>query len=222
MPPYRQFKDDKGGTFTDSANYIYNIPECTNISIGYFDQHSNEETFDLFWLENIFLPAIVQVEWAKLPATRVVTKKPIRPAYSGQSYRRHDPDDWNIYYGGGGSYRQHENKQKQWSIFSADRITKYTPLYNCPDWNVDDGILAEANEEGMRRIIEGYVAETDKKEVATEILSLLHTVESLKALVNSTTWNTITDVEALMEEVEEGNVKILLEAAKKFRLEASK
>jgi len=37
------YRNDTGGTFTDSANYTDIIPECTNVSIGYFDQHTNKE-----------------------------------------------------------------------------------------------------------------------------------------------------------------------------------
>jgi hypothetical protein len=35
---------DNGGTFTDTANYTDVIAECTNISVGYFNQHTTSET----------------------------------------------------------------------------------------------------------------------------------------------------------------------------------
>lgn len=38
---------DDGGSFTDSKSYSRIIPECTNISVGYYDQHSNAEYQDL-------------------------------------------------------------------------------------------------------------------------------------------------------------------------------
>jgi hypothetical protein len=38
-----QFTPDKTGAFTDTAEYISQIPECTNLSVGYFDQHRAEE-----------------------------------------------------------------------------------------------------------------------------------------------------------------------------------
>lgn len=46
---------DDGGIFTDTANYIDIIPECTNISIGYDNEHSGAETLDvkyLLWLRD--------------------------------------------------------------------------------------------------------------------------------------------------------------------------
>lgn len=36
-----------GGTFTDTANYTRIIPECTNISVGYYKQHTEAEYQDV-------------------------------------------------------------------------------------------------------------------------------------------------------------------------------
>ncbi len=44
------YAPDDGGTFTDTANYTHLVPECTNISVGYFDQHSSSESLDLWFL----------------------------------------------------------------------------------------------------------------------------------------------------------------------------
>lgn len=45
-------KDD-GGVFTDTANYIDDIGECTNISVGYFDEHTQKESLDAEYLVNL-------------------------------------------------------------------------------------------------------------------------------------------------------------------------
>lgn len=37
------YKPDDGGVYTDTAHYIGLIPECTNISVGYFRQHTDGE-----------------------------------------------------------------------------------------------------------------------------------------------------------------------------------
>jgi len=37
------FNQDAGGSFTDTANYVGHIGECTNISVGYSNQHSRSE-----------------------------------------------------------------------------------------------------------------------------------------------------------------------------------
>lgn len=38
---------DSGGTFTDTANYVDLVGECTNISVGYRNQHTKGEEQDL-------------------------------------------------------------------------------------------------------------------------------------------------------------------------------
>ena len=47
---FKGFKSDDTGSFTDSANYTHLIPECTNLSIGYEDAHTEKERLNLFHL----------------------------------------------------------------------------------------------------------------------------------------------------------------------------
>ena len=42
-----QYKSDKTGSFTDTVNYTHMISECTNISVGYYGQHTPKESQDL-------------------------------------------------------------------------------------------------------------------------------------------------------------------------------
>lgn len=44
------FKDDDGGTFTDTANYVTLVAECTNLSVGYQNEHTTRENLDLDFL----------------------------------------------------------------------------------------------------------------------------------------------------------------------------
>lgn len=41
---------DPTGTFTDTANYVDIVGECTNISVGYEDEHTAHETLDVTYL----------------------------------------------------------------------------------------------------------------------------------------------------------------------------
>ena len=41
------YKLDDTGSFTDTDNYAELVSECTNISVGYFEQHSNKEYQDI-------------------------------------------------------------------------------------------------------------------------------------------------------------------------------
>jgi di/tripeptidase len=57
------------GSFTDSANYTHLIPECSNLSIGYYNEHSEDEVLDLNYLELISQRLIV-VDWDSLAIKR--------------------------------------------------------------------------------------------------------------------------------------------------------
>ena len=45
-----EYKPDNTGSFTDTANYIRTIPECTNVSVGYDNEHTPHETLDTWHL----------------------------------------------------------------------------------------------------------------------------------------------------------------------------
>ena len=66
------------GTFTDSANFTDIIAECTNISIGYDRQHTDQETQDLVFADRL-VQALLQVDWLKQPSHR--TPADTTPAY---------------------------------------------------------------------------------------------------------------------------------------------
>lgn len=59
------------GTFTDTANYTSIIPECTNISIGYANQHTASESQNISWAFQL-LEAILSADFTKL----VIGQKP--------------------------------------------------------------------------------------------------------------------------------------------------
>lgn len=57
---------DDTGIFTDTATYFDAIPECTNISVGYDNEHTKWEIQDLDYLFEL-IPAILAVDWNALP-----------------------------------------------------------------------------------------------------------------------------------------------------------
>jgi hypothetical protein len=60
---------DPTGVFTDSANFIDLAPECTNVSVGYFDEHRNSESQNLTYLEKL-CKAAVACDWNNLTIKR--------------------------------------------------------------------------------------------------------------------------------------------------------
>jgi hypothetical protein len=62
---------DPGGIYTDSASFIDDIPECTNISVGYENEHTGRELQNMTYLDKL-CKASIEVNWDKLPVVRRV------------------------------------------------------------------------------------------------------------------------------------------------------
>lgn len=67
-------KKDPNGSATDSKSFMEIIPECTNISVGYNNQHTIEEYIDIEFLEKI-AKASLKIEWNKLKVYRDPCRK---------------------------------------------------------------------------------------------------------------------------------------------------
>lgn len=89
MPANNRYLEGAVGSFTDTANYTTIIPECTNISVGYFDQHTSNEHFDSVFFMDILVPALKKLQWDTLPTHRDPT-----------SYRSYGSDNQYGYQGG--------------------------------------------------------------------------------------------------------------------------
>ncbi len=62
---------DPTGVFTDSASFIDLIPECTNVSVGYFDEHRHTELQNITYLKSL-CKAAVACDWNKLVVKRKI------------------------------------------------------------------------------------------------------------------------------------------------------
>jgi hypothetical protein len=62
-------KKDETGYYTDTGNFIEVIPECTNISIGVFNEHHNTESVDIAYVERVAKVAST-IDWESLPTSR--------------------------------------------------------------------------------------------------------------------------------------------------------
>lgn len=74
------------GVFTDSAVYADYIPECTNLSIGYFKAHSFEEIQDVNFAMALF-KRLKEINWDMLPATRNFKKSRESMDYTKGKFR---------------------------------------------------------------------------------------------------------------------------------------
>jgi hypothetical protein len=69
---YKEFyKPNDNGGRTDSHKFLDLIPECTNISVGYFSEHTIYEKQDLKFLE-LLSKTVLRIDWDSLPIIRTV------------------------------------------------------------------------------------------------------------------------------------------------------
>ncbi len=83
-----KYKQDPFGIYTDSAVFTEIIPECTNLSVGYFNEHSTDEVQNITYLEEL-AKATVGIKWEELPIVRdplvTDTPKPRRTKWNQSS-----------------------------------------------------------------------------------------------------------------------------------------
>jgi hypothetical protein len=60
---------DNTGVYTDTAEFIEVIPECTNISVGYYSEHSDKESLDIIHLQAL-AERVAKIDWDCLPTDR--------------------------------------------------------------------------------------------------------------------------------------------------------
>lgn len=66
------YKNDPTGLYTDSAQFTKIYPECTNISVGYQNEHTYNEYQDIDHLINL-CNAVTLIDWEKMPIKRDAT-----------------------------------------------------------------------------------------------------------------------------------------------------
>lgn len=99
-------KPSDQGVYTDSNEYRGVIPECTNISVGYFKQHTIKEYQDLDFLD-LLEDAVINADWSKLVKNRT-------PTMGGALSGYNDLDDWSYpYYNTNGHFKGHGNKKEE-------------------------------------------------------------------------------------------------------------
>ncbi|WP_187971142.1 hypothetical protein [Aquibium microcysteis] len=64
-----RFGIDRRGVYTDTNEYRELVPECTNISVGYFDQHTRWEHLDVRFLIGL-RDTLVAADWGRLVIAR--------------------------------------------------------------------------------------------------------------------------------------------------------
>jgi len=89
------YSKDSGGVYTDSAEFADDIQECTNVSVGYYKEHTTNEHQDIAHLTAL-AEACVQVDWEGLPTKRNPNVYEAKP-YSGYGYGTSSSKTYSTY-----------------------------------------------------------------------------------------------------------------------------
>ena len=103
-----KYKIDEGGVYTDSAEFTNIIPECTNISVGYYKEHTSSECQDIKHLEKL-ANACLTINWESLP----IKRDPLDTEYRTYTIKSNKKIDNNITYYGDNRYNKKSNSYKQ-------------------------------------------------------------------------------------------------------------
>lgn len=76
IDPEGGVRPDDTGSFTDSYSFLDVIPECTNICVGYYSQHTPRETQDLTWAAYL-VNRLIGINWNIVPVERDPTAIPV-------------------------------------------------------------------------------------------------------------------------------------------------
>lgn len=83
LPAYLNYQPSDQGVYTDSKEFAHIVPECTNISVGYYNEHTGSEYLDLVHLEAL-ADACCRLDWGSLPIQRV--PEPEAPWYLPEEF----------------------------------------------------------------------------------------------------------------------------------------
>lgn len=167
LPPKEKMSPSTRGTFTDSANYTKLISECTNIAVGYKDQHSSDETFDLEWLERMLIPALLKVKWSELPVKRDKNKVTDLSRYYGYGYNRSVESRRDLYSVKSSRKTSRGYRTNQSSIDKANDAIKKLDAFD-----VDKGFaIAETQKQRVDRVMYSWLQKNmSLKEIAEQFV----------------------------------------------------
>ena len=86
-------KPDPTGVYTDTAEYTDIIAECTNVSCGYYSEHTKNEMIDLAYLRVLHAACVVPSTWENL----IVKREPGDDGYAYYGRWQFDRDEDDLY-----------------------------------------------------------------------------------------------------------------------------
>lgn len=89
----KEWVKDPTGSFTDTANYTHLIPECTNVSVGYYDAHGSSETQNISFAL-VLRELCINVDWESLPTVREAKKEKLVSFLSAEPQQQSHNSDF--------------------------------------------------------------------------------------------------------------------------------
>lgn len=83
---------DDTGIYTDTAEFFDIVPNCTNISVGYENEHSKKETLNKSYIEHL-RDRLLAADWSKLDHTPPVPELRLPRGYNGTGYSLFGPSE---------------------------------------------------------------------------------------------------------------------------------
>jgi len=163
---------DDTGIYTDSAKFIGLVPECTNISVGYYSEHTKSERQDIDFLRRL-CKAVCEISWDELVV--ISGNKNSHSSYDwfDDDYDDFEDDSFEEWSGNYYSYFMTNGNITKMYI-SDDQIIKEKPIISkwlrnnniCPgalsidsiDWN-GNSLFVDGNYIGDRYDLSDFIPE---------------------------------------------------------------
>lgn len=119
VEPSFRYKPDSTGIYTDSAQFSSIISECTNISVGYYSEHTCSERQDIKHLVKL-CKACLNIDWESI----IPKRDPSVYDYGYSTYGNYEMDDSR------GSYNfiYEEEEEDNSGLFDSDLNVDYNTL----------------------------------------------------------------------------------------------
>lgn len=122
------YKLDDTGVYTDSAEFVDVIPECTNLSVGYYSEHTVRENQDIKHLTKL-ANACLLVDWENLVTKRDMSKMELKSMYTN-SYSTYETSDWRSRDQDYGDYGYSSRSRKKRNRRSKNRNSYHDDWYD--------------------------------------------------------------------------------------------
>ena len=147
-------RPDNTGLYTDSNEYVDVVGECTNISVGYLDQHSKKETQDLYFAFYL-REKLIKADWSKLVFEREPGTFEVEHSNFYRGYNNYYDDDWGYPYTNKGRHKNYSILNMRGELRGRNETELVDILKEYPDevaelldeWGVDATYLMEQLEQ---------------------------------------------------------------------------